>query len=129
MNSRFLIDTYAWIEYSDGTEKGNSVRKIINNENNKIYTSFICISEIISKARRNGINDVEQFEMITNISEVIFPDINDCKEVGLIHAMMKKKEKDFGLADAFVIQAAKKMNARIVTGDPHFKLVKGSIMI
>ncbi len=43
-------------------------------------------------------------------------DINFSKEVGIACAKIKKKIKDFGLADAFVL-----ITAKILTGDPHFK--------
>jgi hypothetical protein len=34
---------------------------------------------------------------------------------------MKKKFKDFGMMDAFLLAAAQQTSATIVTGDPRFK--------
>ncbi|KYK27900.1 MAG: PIN domain-containing protein [Theionarchaea archaeon] len=43
------------------------------------------------------------------------------KLAGSIHATMKKKFKDFGIMDAFLLAAAQHTSAKIVTGDPHFR--------
>jgi predicted nucleic acid-binding protein len=42
---------------------------------------------------------------------------------------MRKNSKDFGLADAYVLATARKLKAKILTGDEHFKPVKEAIMI
>ena len=42
---------------------------------------------------------------------------------------IRKKIKDFGLADVFVLLTARKLNAKIITGDPHFKGFKEAILI
>jgi len=47
----------------------------------------------------------------------------------LLHAEMRKQMKDFGLSDAFVMATARKLNARVLTGNPHFKGLKEAVMI
>jgi len=42
---------------------------------------------------------------------------------------MRKTLKDFGLADSYVLATARKLDARILTGDMHFKDVKEATMI
>jgi predicted nucleic acid-binding protein len=37
--------------------------------------------------------------------------------------------KDFGLADAYVLATAKKLNAKVLAGDMHFKGVKEAFLI
>ena len=46
-----------------------------------------------------------------------------------LHTEMRKTEKDFGLADAYVLATARKLKAKILTGDPHFKNVKDAILM
>ena len=42
---------------------------------------------------------------------------------------MRKTLKDFGLADAYVLAAARRLNAKVLTGDLHFKNIKDAVMI
>ena len=48
---------------------------------------------------------------------------------GMTHAEIRRKIKDFGLSDAYVLAAARKLNAKILTGDPHFKNMKEALSI
>lgn len=51
------------------------------------------------------------------------------REAGLLHALIRKKIKDFGLIDAFVLLTARKIKARVLTGDNYFKGFKEVILI
>ncbi len=51
------------------------------------------------------------------------------EEAGKLHADLKKDRKNISLADAFVLLTAKKLNARVVTGDPDFKGLREVILI
>ncbi len=62
-------------------------------------------------------------------SQIVNADEELSKNAGTIHAQMRIKEKDFGLADAYVLASAKKLKAKILTGDPHFKNVKEAFLI
>jgi predicted nucleic acid-binding protein len=42
---------------------------------------------------------------------------------------MRKKEKDFGLADSYVLARATKMKSKILTGDLHFKNAAGAVLL
>jgi predicted nucleic acid-binding protein len=126
---KFVLDTYAWIEYFQGSEKGKKVKAIVDYERNEIYTNFVVISEVISKIKRENKNTQEAFEIIVSIANVMPFDENLAKEVGVLHAEIKSRIKDFGLADTFVLLTAKKMNAKILTGDEHFKDFKEAILL
>lgn len=127
--TRFVIDAFAWVEYFDGTERGLKVRKIIEDKENEIFTSFVTFAEVVSKAKRREIDIREIVSALSGLSTM--PEINKSIsiETGLFHAEIKKSEKNFGLADAFVVIAARKLNAKILTGDPHFKNIKEAVMI
>ena len=49
---KIVFDTYAWIEYLEGTKKG----KIVNDylENDEIITPFIVLLELSYKADKKG---------------------------------------------------------------------------
>jgi len=117
-----LIDSFAWIEYFMGTDKGIEVKKIVD-DTTIAYTSPIIIAEIYSKSiRTDGIEKAEERkDFILHRCVFVPADEEIALEAGKIHAQMKKKVRDFGLADAFILATANKKNTRILTGDPHFK--------
>jgi predicted nucleic acid-binding protein len=42
---------------------------------------------------------------------------------------MRKTERDFGLADAYVLALARRTNSKVPTSDIHFKGAKEAILI
>ena len=49
-----IFDTFAWIEYFEGTKKGNKVKEYL--ENNEVITPIIVLLELSYKAdKKNGI--------------------------------------------------------------------------
>jgi predicted nucleic acid-binding protein len=42
---------------------------------------------------------------------------------------MRKTEKDFGLADAYVLETARKLKSKVLTGDKHFRNVKEAVLL
>ncbi|MFH1773589.1 MAG: type II toxin-antitoxin system VapC family toxin [Methanobacteriota archaeon] len=112
-----LIDSFAWIEYFMGTNKGIEVKKIVD-DTTIAYTSPIITAEIYSKSiRADGIEKAEERkDFILHRCVFVPADEEIALEAGKIHAQMK-----IGLADAFILATASKKNTRILTGDPHFK--------
>ena len=119
--NEYVIDAYAWLEYLDGSERGEKVRKLIFDRSSEVYTNIVTLSELISVAKRKGMDAEKAFEIIISISRIYQGNIEFHKEVGLLHAELRKKIKDIGLSDIFVLLTARKFNAKIITGDPHFK--------
>jgi len=127
--TEYIIDAYAWIEYLDGSSKGVKVRNVIESQANNIYTCAVTIAEIVSKFLRRKFDPEIAFNTIIATSHVIQVDHKLSLIAGKLHAKMRKHVSDFGLADAYVLACAKTNNARIVTGDPHFRSVRGVLMI
>lgn len=127
--NKYVVDSYSWIDYFDGNKQGKKVREFLESKNNEIITNILTLSEIISVFKRRGYDYDKAFEKIINLSKLYINNVNFSKEVGLLHAEIKTKIKDFGLADAFVLLTARKLNAKILTGDPHFKNFKETIMV
>lgn len=42
----FTLDTYAWIEYFEGTKEGGNVREILENEKHNLFTPSIVLAEL-----------------------------------------------------------------------------------
>jgi predicted nucleic acid-binding protein len=125
----YVVDAYAWIEYLIGSEAGSEVNTILENESNEIYTCAVTVAEVISQVSREG-RDVEvAYDVLVNNSQIINVDEELSKETGLLHSEMRKTEKDFGLADAYVLATARKLKSKVLTGDKHFRSVKEAVLL
>ncbi|MHB8702286.1 MAG: PIN domain-containing protein [Nitrososphaerales archaeon] len=123
------MDSRAWFEYLDGSRLGAKVRDIIADERNRFYIHVVSLAEIVSKEKRRNKDPETAWKAITNLTKILQIDELDSKEVGYLHAEMKSKNKNFGLADSFVLYAARKMGGRVLSGDPDFKGVSDVILI
>ena len=123
------MDTYAWIEYLDGSPKGARVRDIVEDSDNSIITSPITIAEISSKYIRMKRDPTRALVELQNNSSIPPVDFKTARSAGEIHAEQRKTQKDFPLADAFVAAAARIEHSKILTGDPHFKGFPEAIMV
>ena len=128
--TNYVIDAYAWIEYLEGSEKGQAVRKIVENQIDNFHTSSVTYAEVISKFMRSGKNPQIAKDAMHTLSKINNPDHEIAFLAAKIHAEQKQKKSDFGLADAFVIATAKTLSAKIITGDrKHFFDVPNVIII
>ena len=125
---KFIIDSYAWIEYLEGSSEGKRVKEILNSKN-EIYTLSLNIAEVVSKVKRAGKDENLAYKSIIFNSKIL--DINPkiAKEGGIIHAEIREKIKSFGLVDSFLLVFSRKLGAKIITGDRHFKGFKEAILI
>lgn len=129
MNEKYIIDAYAWIEYLIGSKPGEKVKVILEDESNEIYTCAVTVAEVISKTAREERDFEVAYDILVSNSQVINIDEEISKEAGILHSEMRKNKKDFGLADAYVLALARKIDSRILTGDFHFRGVKEAILI
>jgi predicted nucleic acid-binding protein len=126
--TKYVIDAYAWIEYLDGTDAGRKVTAILEN-NDDIYTCAVTLAEVVSKVARKGKDPKIAYDILMSNSQVVIADDELSFQAGLLHCEMRKTAKDFGLADAYVLATARKLESKILTGDAHFKPLKEAIMI
>ena len=125
---KFLIDSSAWIEYLEGSSKGEKVSEILK-EDNEIITLPINTAEVISYVKRKEGNADSAYNIIIKNSRQFNPTPKISKEAGLLHAEEKSKNSSFSLADAFMISSAKSLSAKLVTKDLHFKSFKEVILL
>jgi predicted nucleic acid-binding protein len=112
----------------DGTETGRKVSNLIDG-NDEIFTCALTIAEIVSKAARKGKDVKSIYDILTSNSKIINADEELSFQAGLIHCEMRKTLKDFGLTDAYILATARKLEAKVLTGDKHFKDVKEAVLI
>jgi len=123
-----LLDSFAWMEYFMGTQEGEKIRRFVDDDI-QLYTSPIVIAEIYSKSLRTDGNAEERKDFIIKRCALIVLDDIIAVEAAKIHAEMKIKTPDFGLADALILASARNRKIKVVTGDPHFKDFKDAVMM
>jgi len=119
---RVVLDSWAWLELFSGSEKGRRVDREL--KGSESFTSAVTLSEVVSVSLRRKRRVDDKIAAIRSQSRVTPPSADDAEEAGRMHADEKRRAPNFSLADAFVLQLARKMDARIVTGDPDFRGVK-----
>lgn len=127
--SRYVLDSWAWIEYFEGSAKAEKVKEIILDSKSEVFTHCVSAAEIISKAKRTGKDTEAVWTAITSNSNIVEATLEESMRVGITHAIIKAKSKNFSLADAFVLVTARKLNAKVVTGDLDFKNLDEAILL
>jgi predicted nucleic acid-binding protein len=134
MNSKYVIDSYAWIEYFRASKYGEVAKEYI--ENSDCITPTIVVSEISRKLQKeieSGTETVEgrlkRLEFISATSQVVELDFELAVTAGKTDLEMKKKAKGWGLADSIVLCTARTVKGKVVTGDEHFKGLEEVIFI
>ena len=127
---KYVIDSYAWIEYFMGTKAGEKVKPIIEGLEEKI-TPTICLAEVYAKTAKVENEELaeKQRAFIKERCALAALDETIAVESARIDVTMKKKIKGWGLADSIVYATGLIKKAEIVTGDEHFKNLKNVIFI
>ena len=119
---RYVIDSYAWLEYFMGTVAGERVRRIIDSIEDEKLTPAICVAEIYAKTLRvEGTEKAElQRAFIKSRSAIVSLTEQIAVEAAKLDVEMKKKVSGWGLADSTVLGTARRKRAKVLTGDQHF---------
>jgi predicted nucleic acid-binding protein len=128
MRYKYVIDSFAWIEYFRGTKIGKKAMRYI--ESGAAATATITIAELKEKYLKQnwGFFDEDLAFIITN-TLVVPLDRAISVSAGEINYQMKKKVKDWGMSDSIVLATARISSAKVVTGDEHFKGVSDAIFL
>jgi predicted nucleic acid-binding protein len=110
-----LLDSFAWIEYFMGSERGARVKGYVEGSE-PIYTASICLTEIKSRYLRDKKDPTTRVKFIIERSFIVPLD----EEIALLAAELKQK---YGLhtIDAIIYATSQSRNLVLVTGDRHFK--------
>ena len=121
--TRLVVDSWAWVEYLDGSELGRRVEERMS-ANDELWTSIVSLTELVSKYRRRRISEERAIEAVHSLSRLGIPNGDDAIEAGRFHAEVRPRSPNFSLADSYVLQLARKLDAKVLTGDPDFRGVK-----
>ncbi len=127
---KYVLDSYAWIEYFMGTKNGEKVKSIIEGQDEKI-TPTICLAEIYSKTLRVENQELaEKQRAFIKEKSVLAPlDEQTARESARVLNRLKKEIDGWGLADSIVYASGTIKKAEVVTGDEHFRKVKNVFFI
>ncbi len=115
---KLIFDTYAWIEYFIGSEKGRIVQEYFNYE---ILTPSLVLMELSYKFDQAGWDFKKFLNFIKSKSRIIGIDEQTILEFGKIYNFLKLKNKDIGFVDIVIFTLAKVEESKILTGDKHFR--------
>ena len=104
MNSKYIIDSYAWIEYFRASEYGAVAKEYIEGADS--VTPTIVVSEVSRKLQKE-IDDgnetaegrLKRLEFISATSQVVALDYDLAVIAGKTDCEMKKKQQNWGLAE------------------------------
>lgn len=127
MSYDYVLDTYAWKEYFDGTEKGKRVASLFHNAS--VGTSVLVLAELSDLFERSQLDfDIPlHFIQATSAIVPLTPEI--AIKAGKFKTQQRKNIKYFGLVDALIYLTAQAHHAKLVTSDPHFSTVKDVLLL
>ena len=122
-----VIDTFAWIEYFLGSKRGEKVKEFI--ESNNAITPTIVIAELSARYSKDARDFAGKSRYIGFNTKIAVLNNEIAEFAGKIKTEQRKKKKSFGIVDSIIYATALTLNAKIVTGDPHFRDIKEAVMI
>jgi predicted nucleic acid-binding protein len=122
-----VYDTYAWVEYFLGTDKGLKVRALLREEGG--YTPSIVLAEISRKYLREGVSPEivgKRLLFIEAMTEIVDITVEIALKAGetyleLLQHSKRVKGRTPSLADAIVYSTALLLGEDLVTGDRLFR--------
>ena len=123
------MDTYGWVEYSRGSRKGETVKKIIQDNKNKIITIECCVAELKTYCLRNELDFNRMFKLIKTNSYTFPVLIDTWLDAAKTKFELRKKIQNIGLIDAILVAKQKELGGKIVSGDSHFKTLKNIVYL
>lgn len=124
---KYVIDSYAWIEYFMGTERGRKAKIVLDSREHEKLTPSICVAEVYAKALKlEGEQGAENRRAFMKIRSAFHPlDENIAVQAAKLDVIQKKTVKGWGLADSIVLATARSTGSFVLTGDKHFEGIEG----
>jgi predicted nucleic acid-binding protein len=123
MSYKFVLDTYALVEYATGTEMGRVVKEAL--DHGQCITPSIVIAELASKyCRENRQQEWDPMLKFLKAKTRVLPlDASLASKSGIQKANLRKRVKDISLVDSIAYQVAIDSGASLVSGDEHFETI------
>jgi len=115
----YVIDSFAWFEYFLGSHAGTKAKPYI--ETGSGLTPTIVIAELTDKYTRERMPFSDKLSFILLRTQDVSLDVALARKAGALNEERKRIAKRWGLADSIVLATARAHNAKIITGDEHFR--------
>ncbi len=122
----YVIDSFAWMEFFKGTERGGKVKKIMEDDSIGKYTTTANYYEIhyrLTQEKGPGLRD-EALAFIKANTRLL--DITE--EIASTAGEIRVNE-GLSAVDAFTLAAARNLKSKVLTGDQDFSKIKETEMI
>ncbi len=127
-NRAVVLDSFAWIEYFNGTSAGEKVQNFL--ETGLVVTPAIVVAELSEKHKRLNREFAPKYDFVKARTSIVPLEEELARVAGELNFERKKRVKGWGMADSIVLATARRSGSRIVTGDPHFRdLTEETIML
>lgn len=130
MSARFVLDSFALIALlldEPGAAKVEELLVGADKGEQELYISVVNFGEVLYTLEiRRGIEAAQQALALVDQTPIQIIDID--RTIALRAARLKA-DSGIGYADCFVAACAQRLDATIVTGDPDFKQIEGSVAI
>ncbi|HVH15534.1 MAG TPA: PIN domain-containing protein [Candidatus Angelobacter sp.] len=114
-----VLDSFAWIEYFNGTSAGEKVRDFLGNR--LAFTPAIVVAELSEKHKKLNRDFGPKYDFVKARTSIIPLEEELARAAGEINFERKKRVKGWGMADSIVLATARRSVSKIVTGDSHFR--------
>ena len=121
-----LLDTYAWVEFFNGTEKGRTVKRFLDER--ECFTPAIVLAELSEWIENSHLDRKKIMETVLVSSFILNAEQDTLEAAGILKVKKRQSVKGFGLIDAIILATALQYNLTIVTGDKHFGGEKAIIL-
>jgi len=133
---KIVIDAYAWIEIFIGSKKGHKAREDLT-QAEAIYTPDTVMAEIARKYFREGVEEqtvLKRLKTIEETSDVVPVEKSVALESAKCYMKLSEKARNENLKspslfDAIVLATARLLNAKVLTGDAHFRELPQTLWI
>lgn len=124
---KYVIDSYAWLEYFMGTEKGEKAKTVIDSRVHEKLTPSICVAEVYAKVLRlEGEVEAESRRAFMKAKSALIPlSETIAVQAAKLDVTLKKTIRGWGLADSIVLATARSTGSMALTGDKHFESLEG----
>ncbi len=117
------FDSWAWVEYFRGSRAGEAVKTLLEGKE-VLFTPSVCLAEIRAKYLREGHDPTERLRFIQSRTSIIEVDAS----VAEAAADLKVKH-GLHMVDALVLSCAQSRGSELVTGDKHFRDLRGIVLL
>lgn len=124
-----IVDSFAWIEYFKGSQRGQAASKIIDNAKIPLFTVDACFAELKFWTLVEDYPTEDILREVKRMSNPVLTDSNDWLSGAAIKFEKRKISSAIGMIDCLVIHHAKQLNGKILTGNQHFKDEPNAVLL